>query len=361
VGSSFDVRARFEPGEVVVTVRGEVDQLTAPVLAGVLDGLAPAGPVDVVLDLDEVSFLDAAGLGVIAHQAVRLRSTGKALRLRSPSPSLRRLLDLTSLIDLVEAFDQPARLGPVQRETAVPDSERETPAPVEPRLAALGVSNDVVDAALRLVTALTSATVEGADGVSVSLHRHGRVVTVAASDDTIAQMDRDQYSTGEGPCLSAAAEGLWFHVTSLRDETRWPSFVDRALQDGIASILSSPLTVDDLPVGALNIYSTTEGAFGPHEQEMAALFASQASGILTEARVDQGAEDLAVRFRLALQTRELIAQAEGAVMAQQGIAAEDAASLVRRLARRNETTVREQSAVMLEATLRETTIERLRP
>ena len=56
---------------------------------------------------------------------------------------------------------------------------------------------------------------DGADGVSVTLERNGRLATVASSNDTVMRMDDHQYETGEGPCLSAAAEGHWFHIESL--------------------------------------------------------------------------------------------------------------------------------------------------
>jgi hypothetical protein len=74
-------------------------------------------------------------------------------------------------------------------------------------VAAIPANQDVLDAALRLVVALARVTVNGADGVSVSLVRHGTLTTVAASDETVKGMDRDQYATGEGPCVAAATEG----------------------------------------------------------------------------------------------------------------------------------------------------------
>ncbi len=85
-----------------------------------------------------------------------------------------------------------------------------------------------IDAALRLVTLLAGATVEGADGVSVTLERNGRLSTVASTNDTVRLMDDHQYATGEGPCLAAAAQGHWFHSESLAEEDRWPAFVPRA-------------------------------------------------------------------------------------------------------------------------------------
>ena len=201
------------------------------------------------------------------------------------------------------------------------------------RVAAIPANLGVVDAALRLVVALAKETVGGADGVSVTLSRHGQMATVASSDETIVQMDRDQYATGQGPCLAAAAEGRGFHVESLAEETRWPEFIPRAIQGGIHSILSTPLLAGPRPVGALNIYSNAERVFGAEEQELAALFATEASGILTDAAVEVSAEEVAARLSDALRAREVIAQAQGVIMEREGLSAEDAFAHLRRSSR----------------------------
>lgn len=74
---------------------------------------------------------------------------------------------------------------------------------------------------------------------------------MAASDQTNADMDGDQYTTGEGPCVDASEQGRWFHAKSLDTETRWPSFTPKAHGLGMHAILSSPLLVAERPVGAL--------------------------------------------------------------------------------------------------------------
>jgi hypothetical protein len=117
--------------------------------------------------------------------------------------------------------------------------------------------DELIDGALRMAVALAGAAVGGADGVSVSLRRRGVLTTVAATDGTISSMDANQYETGEGPCVDASTEGHWFHAESLERETRWPAFTPRARALGIQAILSSPLLVEEHPVGALNIYSLT--------------------------------------------------------------------------------------------------------
>ncbi|MGH9097674.1 MAG: GAF and ANTAR domain-containing protein, partial [Acidimicrobiales bacterium] len=192
-------------------------------------------------------------------------------------------------------------------------------------------SNDeVINGALRLVVTLARATVGGADGVSVSLRRRGHLSTVAASDRTITDMDAGQYATGEGPCVDASVEGRWFHAESLDHEIRWPDFVPKARALGINSILSSPLMAHDVPVGALNIYSRTTAAFGPKDQELASIFATEASTILGDAGLDTTEEELARKLGEVLRTRQVIAQAQGILMERDGIGEHDAYTALRR-------------------------------
>lgn len=220
------------------------------------------------------------------------------------------------------------------------------------RLGSIPASNEVVDAALRLVVKLAKATVEGANGVSVSLERHGKLRTVAATNATVLEMDRHQYESGEGPCVAAAAEGHWFHVESLAAETRWPTFVPEAIEQGIKSILSTPLMIGDRPLGALNIYSDTERAFGTSEQELAALFATQASGILADAGADAPDEESAALLADSLRSREIIAVAQGVLMERAGITQDDAAGVLRRESRAAELTVRQHAADIVDSTQR---------
>jgi hypothetical protein len=161
-------------------------------------------------------------------------------------------------------------------------------------------------------------------------------------------MDRHQYATGQGPCLAAATEGHWFHVESLATEDRWPEFTARARQDRIASILSTPLRVAERPAGALNIYSGAERAFGQSDQELAGLFAAQAADILAGA--DGPTEDAARRLRDALEVREVIAQAQGVVMARDGVSADVAYGVLRQSSRRAELPVRSQAAAIVRST-----------
>lgn len=230
-------------------------------------------------------------------------------------------------------------LGPEER----PGAPKDGPVDLARSLlqvAAIPANVDVIDAALRLVVALARVTVGGADGVSVCLRRHGALITVAASDETVTGMDSDQYATGEGPCVAAATQGHWFHVESLDTETRWPAFIPLALERGINSIISTPLLTQTRPMGALNIYSRDRRVFAAPELELSSLFAAQASDLLVNAAVDTSVEELSRQLQEALRGRDLIAQARGVLMERDGITADDAYTQLRRSSRQTDTPLR---------------------
>lgn len=354
---TFVVETQYGRSRVVVRVNGDVDLLTAPALAGVLGGLVDQGEVNLVIDLAEVGFLDAAGIRVIVAVSTRLGSVGGSLLLRSPHAQVRRVLEIVALEELIEK----SPIGLADQALAGEQRTGDNSAGVTvvhagslasdlAKVAAVPAGAAVVDAALRLVTALVRATLEGADGASVSLTRHGKLGTVAATDETILQMDRDQYATGEGPCVSAATEGHWFHVESLDGEARWPQFVPRAIEGGIHSILSTPLLSSTRPVGALNIYSLKDHAFGQRDQELAAIFASEASTILAESHVEAVADQVTARLQGALRVREVIAQAQGIIMARRGVSAEVAATEIRQSSKALGLTIHQRSDEILAST-----------
>jgi anti-sigma B factor antagonist len=90
------VLVRHEPDYVLVTVAGEVDFASAAGLRERLFTLATAGR-PLVADLDRVSFIDAAGLGVLAGAARQAAAHGGSLRVVCARRRVRRLFGLTQL------------------------------------------------------------------------------------------------------------------------------------------------------------------------------------------------------------------------------------------------------------------------
>lgn len=77
---------------VRVAVEGEIDLVTAPVLARHLEGAIERGRDLVELDLSRVTFMDARGVNVLV--AARNAAGGAAFSLYSPSDAVRRTLRL---------------------------------------------------------------------------------------------------------------------------------------------------------------------------------------------------------------------------------------------------------------------------
>jgi anti-anti-sigma factor len=346
----FGAVTNFEGRDALVSLRGSVDDVAAFDLAAVLEAAIDREPVSMVLELAELSFMGAAGLVVIADAGRRLAALGVSLSIRSPSALMDHLLGMVEEVRIERAQPGSGRLGPEQLDGVDVVSQRfgSSLSPQDlRRVAGLPTDPDVVDGALSLVVELALTSIGDADGVSVSLLRHGVLSTVAASDQTIMAMDADQYATSEGPCVDASVKGHWFHAESLDTETRWPAFTPRARALGIKAILSSPLRAFDQPVGALNIYSRTASTFEVKDQQVAASFAEKASVILCDAHVDVSDRQMAIRFQEALRSREVLSLAKGIIMERQGINEEVAFNSLLRHSVREGTTLRSRAEAIV--------------
>ncbi|HEY7133688.1 MAG TPA: STAS domain-containing protein [Acidimicrobiia bacterium] len=106
-GLSCDVASA--DGETVVAVAGELDLATAPLLAGVVDGLHDPGVDTVVLDVTDLEFCDSSGLAVLVRSHHAAEEHGVRIVLRSPPPAMRSLLEITRLQYLIEPGDSDGR------------------------------------------------------------------------------------------------------------------------------------------------------------------------------------------------------------------------------------------------------------
>jgi anti-anti-sigma factor len=304
--------------EAVIAVRGALDTPAVPQLSALFEMVISSVVPMVVVDFGELDTLTPECLALVADAAERLAIRDRQMVIRSPSARIRRLLEVSGLTDLITAVPSSG--------SGRPDLEPSPGPQIHPVFAS---EDDMVDGALRMVVALTRATVVAADGVSVSLRRHGHLATVTASDQTIMDMDTYQYTTGEGPCIDASVEGRRFHAQSLTDELRWPAFTPKACSLGIRSILSAPLYAMQAPVGALNIYSRRPAVFAEQDEELASMFAAETSAVLTGAKVNEAGEQRGARIQAALEVREAIAHAQGVIMERQGISQDDAFTALR--------------------------------
>ncbi|HEY1487195.1 MAG TPA: STAS domain-containing protein [Micromonosporaceae bacterium] len=103
--------------QAVLVVDGDLDLAGAPDLIGEALALIDAGVRDVVIDAGAIGFCDSSGLSAFVRIANRLRDDGGHLAIAAPSANLRRILEVTGLIEafiVVDAVpDAIARLNAV--------------------------------------------------------------------------------------------------------------------------------------------------------------------------------------------------------------------------------------------------------
>jgi anti-sigma B factor antagonist len=96
MAKAMTIRARREPGCVVVTIAGEVDIATVARLRARLSALVAPG-IPLVADLDQVSFIDATGLGALAGAAREAAAQGVSMYVVCDRAQTRRLFRVTGL------------------------------------------------------------------------------------------------------------------------------------------------------------------------------------------------------------------------------------------------------------------------
>jgi anti-anti-sigma factor len=84
-------------GKATVRVCGELDIATADQAYAYLRDVVDSQPGTVTMDLAELTFCDAAGLGVLARVAGHARRSGRSVRLVSPRPSMVRIMRITGM------------------------------------------------------------------------------------------------------------------------------------------------------------------------------------------------------------------------------------------------------------------------
>ena len=93
---ALTIRVRRGPGHTILTAAGEIDIATVAQFRARLFALADEGR-PVIADLDQVSFIDASGLGALIGAARRAAAHGTSLHVVCARSQTRQLFHLTGL------------------------------------------------------------------------------------------------------------------------------------------------------------------------------------------------------------------------------------------------------------------------
>ncbi len=97
---ALQVLVSGDAGRYEVRLAGELDMSTAPQLRDELVRVSTEGAQLVTVDLTDLAFIDSTGLSVLINALKHLRRQGGDMALRSPSPSTRRVLEITGLTEV---------------------------------------------------------------------------------------------------------------------------------------------------------------------------------------------------------------------------------------------------------------------
>ena len=91
-----------DAGTARLTASGEVDSSSAPTLRARLDDVLDKGVSELTIDLTGVTFLDSAGLCVLAATHRRAARSDVRLRVLASSRAVVRPMQITGLYDLLD-------------------------------------------------------------------------------------------------------------------------------------------------------------------------------------------------------------------------------------------------------------------
>lgn len=211
-------------------------------------------------------------------------------------------------------------------------------------LSVLLLSDHGVTDLLNTIVQVAAGTLPAFAGVSVSLLKPDalRFETTNASSEQIRSVDESQYAADSGPCIDAIRTGE--EIRAPLPSPAWPEFSEAAERASIRSVWSLPLTVQERVTAALNLYSTMEAPWEGSSAGPARLLARQAAAVLDHGLTLARSEHVNVTLRRALETRTVIGQAQGVLMARQGISSDDAFDILRRASQRTNRKLRDVAA-----------------
>src|SRR5690242_11233099 len=177
----------------------------------------------------------------------------------------------------------------------------------------------------------TAVDVLGFDAATMSV-RHvdadgQHLATICATDQRLVALDDAQYETGAGPCLTVLDPHEPILVEDIADQPApWEYFALTAAHLGIVSSLSVHVPTEDVPgvSASLNFYARQRHQMSAQQLRTATGYAEQLAAAFIGVEAYTAAANLAQQMAEAMQSRAVIEQAKGILIARDGITADQA-------------------------------------
>lgn len=193
---------------------------------------------------------------------------------------------------------------------------------------------DVVEFLQMLTQRVADLFDTGEVGLMLADHR-GRLTFMAASDESARLLELFQLQHGDGPCLDAFRTARPVTNVNLAAATgKWPRFAPRAARAGFESVHAFPLRLRKEVIGAMGVFGSAAELDEADTLIVQSLADVAVIGLLQERAIRRG-EILTGQLQGALNSRIVIEQAKGVVAQARGVSPDDAFTLIRDFARRN--------------------------
>jgi GAF domain-containing protein len=202
------------------------------------------------------------------------------------------------------------------------------------------------------ITTIAKRGIPGAEAVSITLVRDDKAFTAAYDGEMSLAADELQYAEDYGPCTDAGRGGVVLRVDDMHTEERWPDYIAHVRQETpVRSSLSVPLPYQGSTIGALNVYAMKPRAFASPESLAAGLDAAEFIAVaIANADAHWQVTEQARHMRVAMDSRAVIEQAKGVLMAQRHVDADQAFEILREASQRYNRKLREIALGIVEST-----------
>lgn len=199
--------------------------------------------------------------------------------------------------------------------TPPPAGELMDPQDAFAELSTLVVGETPLSQVLARVAQLAQECVPGAEEVSVTLLEGDRARSAAFTGSLAAALDERQYEGGFGPCIDAAQSGQVIRVDDTGAEEVYPDFAAVAARQGVRSSLSVGMPMPQRILGGINVYRFDEGVLDEDAEKTLQAFAAYAAVALANHSLYASSMALNGNLQVAMQSRAVIEQAKGVLVA----------------------------------------------
>jgi stage II sporulation protein AA (anti-sigma F factor antagonist) len=105
-GKKLQLQTITENNFLIVRISGELDLLTAETFRNLIEReLFQQKTKNLILNLEQVNFIDSSGLGVILGRYKRIREQGGVVAIVGAQPHVKRVLELSGILRIIGLYD----------------------------------------------------------------------------------------------------------------------------------------------------------------------------------------------------------------------------------------------------------------